>query len=133
MPMIRFSTAYTYTAKEKQQISKIVQVCMETYFDTSKNDCFHIFEQLCHEQIIVDPNYWVEAPRTEKFLLLYITSGKPRTADQKLKLMQNVSSQLQHTFNIPDQDIMFVIVSNTAEDWCFGHAKRADLYIQQNL
>lgn len=25
---------------------------------------------------------------------------------------------------------MFVIVQNSAEDWCFGHAQRADLYLK---
>lgn len=130
MPMIRFTTSYAYTDLEKAQISKIVQTCMECYFDTPKNDCFHIFEHLPQDNVIVDPNYWVRSPRTEKFMLLYITSGKPRTAQQKLDLMQHVTAQLHQTFNIPEQDIMFVIVQNTAEDWCFGHAQRADLYLK---
>ncbi|MBD1220422.1 hypothetical protein IDM30_12880 [Acinetobacter seifertii] len=46
MPMIRFTTSYAYTDHEKAQISKIVQTCMESYFDTPPNDCFHFFEHL---------------------------------------------------------------------------------------
>ncbi|WP_151739813.1 tautomerase family protein [Acinetobacter nosocomialis] len=130
MPMIRFTTSYAYTDLEKAQISKIVQTCMESYFDTPKNDCFHIFEQLPQGNVLVDPDYWVKSSRTEKFILLYITSGKPRTAQQKLDLMQHVTTQLHQTFNIPEQDVMFVIVQNSAEDWCFGHAQRADLYLK---
>lgn len=128
--MIRFTTSYAYTTLEKAQISKIVQTCMEDYFDTPQNDCFHIFEQLPQGNIFVDANYWVKSPRTEKFMLLYITSGKPRTAQQKSDLMQHVTAQLHQELNIPEQDVMFVIVQNSAEDWCFGHAQRADLYLK---
>lgn len=130
MPMIRFTTSYAYTTLEKAQISEIVQTCMEDYFDTPQNDCFHIFEQLPQGNIFVDANYWVKSPRTEKFMLLYITSGKPRTAQQKSDLMQHVTAQLHQKLNIPEQDVMLVIVQNSAEDWCFGHAQRADLYLK---
>jgi phenylpyruvate tautomerase PptA (4-oxalocrotonate tautomerase family) len=130
MPMIRFTTSYTYTDFEKSEISQIVQTCMEDYFDTPQNDCFHIFEQLPLGNIFVDPHYWVKSPRTEKFMLLYITSGKLRTAQQKSDLMQHVTVELNQKFKIPEQDIMFVIVQNSAEDWCFGHAERADLYLR---
>lgn len=128
--MIRFTTSYAYTTLEKAQISEIVQTCMEDYFDTPQNDCFHIFEQLPQGNIFVDANYWVKSPRTEKFMLLYITSGKPRTAQQKSDLMQHVTAQLHQKLNIPEQDVMLVIVQNSAEDWCFGHAQRADLYLK---
>lgn len=50
-------------------------------------------------------------------MLLYITSGKPRTAQQKSYLMQHVTAQLHQELNIPEQDVMFVIVQNSAEDW----------------
>jgi phenylpyruvate tautomerase PptA (4-oxalocrotonate tautomerase family) len=130
MPMIRFSTSYPYTDLEKAQISKVVQSCMENYFDTPKNDCFHIFEQIPQGQVFVDSHYWVKTARTEKFILLYITSGKPRTAQQKSDLMLHVTAQLKQNFDVPEQDVMFVIVQNSAEDWCFGHAQRADLYLK---
>lgn len=128
--MIRFSTSYKYNDVEKLQMSKIVQSCMEKYFATPKNDCFHIFEQLNQGQIFIDPNYWVKCSRTEQFILLYITSGKARTSDQKSNLMTQVTKQLNQIFNIPEQDIMFIIVQNTIEDWCFGHAQRADIYLK---
>ncbi|WP_336151059.1 tautomerase family protein, partial [Acinetobacter pittii] len=48
--------------------------------------------------------------------MLYITSGKPRTAQQKSDLMQHVTAQLHQELNIPEQDVMFVIVQNSAED-----------------
>lgn len=131
MPMIRFTTSYPYNDSEKAQMSAIMQQCMENYFDTPKNDCFHIFEQLPQGQIIVDPDYWVKSSRTERFILLYITSGKARTAEQKSNLMQHVTAHFHHTFNIPEQDVMFIIVQNTIDDWCFGHAQRADLYLKQ--
>ncbi|MFV5342986.1 tautomerase family protein [Acinetobacter oleivorans] len=54
--------------------------------------------------------------------MLYITSGKPRTAQQKSDLMQHMTEQFLQKFSIPEQDIMFVIVQNRAEDWQFGHA-----------
>lgn len=40
MPMIRFTTSYAYTDHEKAQISKIVQTCMESYFDTPQMIAF---------------------------------------------------------------------------------------------
>lgn len=55
-------------------------------------------------------------------MMLYITSGKPRTAQQKSDLMQHVTAQLDQKFSIPEQDVMFVIVQISAEDWHFGHA-----------
>jgi len=130
MPMIRFTTSYTYNDLEKLQMSKIVQICMEKYFDTPENDCFHIFEQLNKGEIIVDPNYWVRSPRTEQFILLYITAGKARTSEQKSNLMTQITKKLNEIFNIPEQDIMFILVHNTIEDWCFGHAQRGDIYLK---
>lgn len=130
--MIRFITSYTYDNVEKLQMSKIVQTCMENYFDTPINDCFHIFEQLTQAQILVNPDYWVKSSRTERFILLYITAGKIRTSEQKLNLMIQVTHRLNQTFNIPEQDIMFIIMQNQPEDWCFGHAQRADIYLKSN-
>lgn len=130
MPMIRFITSYTYDNAQKLEMSKIVQNTMEQFFDTPKNDRFHIFEHFNQGQILVDPDYWVKTARTERFILLYITSGKDRTAEQKSNLMLHVSKQLNQIFDIPEQDIMFVIVQNKIEDWCFGHAQRADLYLE---
>jgi phenylpyruvate tautomerase PptA (4-oxalocrotonate tautomerase family) len=40
---------------------------------------------------------------------------KPRTAQQKSDLMQHVTAQLHQELNIPEQDVMFVIVQNSAE------------------
>lgn len=129
--MIRISTAFPYSDSEKKEVSDLIQVCMEEHFDTPKNDRFHIFEQLAKAEVIVDPNYWVEQTRTEKFILIHITSGKVRTLDQKSALMEAVTQVLGEKFLIPEQDVMFVIVQNTFTEWCFGHAERADLRIQR--
>lgn len=133
MPMIRISTAFPYSDTEKKEISDLIQSCMEEHFDTPKNDRFHIFEQLKGSELIVDPNYWVEQARSDKFIMLYITSGKIRTLDQKSALMKSVTEQLGETYAIPEQDVMFVIVLNTFTEWCFGHAERADQRIQRML
>ncbi|SPL71184.1 hypothetical protein KPC_2362 [Acinetobacter stercoris] len=63
--------------------------------------------------------------------MLYITSGKVRTLEQKSALMESVTKRLNEKFSIPEQDVMFIIVQNTFTEWCFGHAERADLKIQQ--
>ncbi|MGN5723806.1 tautomerase family protein [Acinetobacter calcoaceticus] len=36
--------------------------------------------------------------------------------------MQHVTEQFLQKFSIPEQDIMFVIVQISTEDWHFGHA-----------
>ena len=129
--MIRISTAYSYSDFEKKEISDVIQACMEEYFDTPENDRFHIFERLNSGDIIVDPDYWVKQARTDKFIMLYITSGKVRTLEQKSALMESVTKRLNEKFSISEQDVMFIIVQNTFTEWCFGHAERADLKIQQ--
>ena len=58
---------------------------MEYYFDTPKDNHFYIFEQLSKRQIRVNPN-WGKSFRTERFILLYISSGKLRTAEKKSDL-----------------------------------------------
>ena len=49
---------------------------MENYFNTPKNDRFHVFHQLKSEDIIIDANYGVEKQRTTQFILFNITAGK---------------------------------------------------------
>lgn len=130
MPMIRIVTSYPYRDEQKKMISQLTQDCMEKYFATPKHDCFHLFEQILPSNMVVDKHFGVTKPRSEYFILFYITAGRSRTAEQKKQLMKQLTDRLSVVLQIPAEDVMFIIVYNQLEDWCFGAGERADIYKQ---
>ncbi len=78
--------------------------------------------QILHEH---EPSHFraldtgLNIPRTEKFLLLEITS-RPRHRDAKVAFYSNLTRTLRTRCDIEPSDVMVSLINNSDEDWSFG-------------
>jgi len=121
MPITRITTGYELFEKYREQISHILQQCLETYFDVPDGDCFQIFDIHTTQQKIFDPYYPnLNKSRSDSGILFHIFAGKLRDHEQKRALYKALCERLQEEIPIVKEDIMIILQFNDAEDWSFS-------------
>jgi len=87
-------------------------------------DRFQIFEPKAPGELIYDPTYLANS-RTERFLMIAILGGKPRTTAQKSAFYRQLTDRLVAALDLSPSDVMITVQFNTLDDWCFGEGKIA--------
>ena len=122
MPMTRISIDNELYENYQHQISRILQQCLEAYFNVPNEDCFQIFDIHNPQQKVFNPYYPnLTKSRSESGILFHIFAGKSRTHEQKRTLYKALCEQLQANTPISKEDIMIILQFNGgAEDWSFS-------------
>ncbi|NVC94079.1 tautomerase family protein [Vibrio natriegens] len=121
MPFTRITLTPDLFETNHQEISTILQQCLETHFDVPSGDCFQIFDVKDSQHIVFDDYYPnLHHKRNESGIFLHIFAGKPRSHDQKRALYQALNKDLTQTLPLEEQDIMIIIQFNQTDDWSFA-------------
>lgn len=120
MPYSRISLLKGKSSAYLQAISDNLHRALVERFLVPEDDRFQIFEQLEKHEFIFDRNY-LSGPRSDDYLLIAITIGKPRTLENRKKFYHRLTELLQEKPGIHPRDVMVVIHSTNAEDWSFGN------------
>ncbi|CAG9297405.1 tautomerase family protein [Celerinatantimonas diazotrophica] len=121
MPLTRITLTPALFEIGHQEISTILQQCLETHFDVPSGDCFQIFDVQAPQHIVFDGYYPnLRQKRNESGIFLHIFAGKPRSQAQKRALYQALNKRLTQTLPLDEQDIMVIIQFNQSEDWSFA-------------
>ena len=100
-------------------LSESLHTALTETFDAPVKDRFQIIHQVEAEELIFDRDY-LGGPRSDDYVLIAITIGRPRTAERKQAFYQRLVQLLQTSPGIRPQDVMIVINSTNAEDWSFS-------------
>jgi len=108
MPYARISMLKGKPAEYRRALSDSLYRAMVESFNVPENDLFQIFHQLDRDELVFDRHY-MGGPRSEDFVHIAITTGKPRTTEVKLALYRRTVELLAQTPGIQPQDVMIVI------------------------
>ncbi|EKE75680.1 tautomerase family protein [Gallaecimonas xiamenensis] len=119
MPMTRIALRQGLGPDYKARLSRLLQQALETHFAVPEGDCFQLFDEYGPEDRVFSRHYQ-SAGRSDHFLLLSITAGKPRSPEQKAALYQALAQQCQAELGLDPADLMVVVSYNQAGDWSFS-------------
>lgn len=119
MPFARISVLRGRSAGDLAALADNVHLAMVEAFDVPRDDRFQIIHQHEPGELIYDSHY-LGGPRSDAFVLVHITAGKPRCTATKRAFYRRLVDLLYEAQGIDPEDVMVVINTTKGEDWSFG-------------
>jgi phenylpyruvate tautomerase PptA (4-oxalocrotonate tautomerase family) len=88
-------------------------------FKVPENDRFQVIHQHEPYELIFDRHYEA-VPRSDDFVLIAITAGKPRTTEVKQAFYRRLVERLAASPGLRPEDVMVVITTSQGDEWSFG-------------
>ncbi|SHN24454.1 Tautomerase enzyme [Duganella sacchari] len=121
MPMSRISVLKGKSPEYLRALADGLQRAMEEAFNVPKNDRFQLIHQHEPHELIFDRNYESpDGPRSDDFVLITITAGKPRTTEVKQAFYRHLVAILAESPGLNPRDVMVVIATSQGDEWSFG-------------
>ncbi|HTH10284.1 MAG TPA: tautomerase family protein [Acidovorax sp.] len=122
MPYARISLLKGKPKAYLRAVSASLQRALVETFQVPEGDQFQVFHQLEHEELVFDRHY-LGGPRSDDFLLIAITAGRPRDTDTKRAFYRCLAQRLAESPGIQSRDVMVVINTTGLDDWSFGDGR----------
>lgn len=119
MPFVRISLRKGKSPDYLTALSDNIQRALVDTFDVPENDRFQIIHQHDENELIFDRTY-LAGPRSDDFVYISITIGRPRTAETKKALYHRIVDLLAQSPGVRPEDVMIVISTSAPEDCSFG-------------
>lgn len=120
MPYARISLLQGKSPEHLRALSDSLHSALVEAFDVPPDDRFQIIHQHAPGELIYDTHY-LGGPRSADFVLIAITAGRPRSLDTKRRFYRRLAERLAQSPGIDSRDVMVVITTAEAEDWCFAN------------
>lgn len=124
MPYVRMSLLKGKSPDYLRALSDNVHGALVETFDVPADDRFQVIHQHEPGELIFDPTY-LGGPRSDGFVLIAITAGKPRAPEVKKAFYRRAVERLGQSPGIRPEDVMIVINTTSAEDWSFSRGEIA--------
>lgn len=119
MPVSHLSLHRGHSEAYLDAISESLHQALVECFEVPTDDRFQIIHQLDSHEMRFDKHY-LAGPRSDDWLLIEITAGRPRSEATKRSFYRRLVERLQTSPGIAASDVMVVIRFNEAQDWSFG-------------
>jgi phenylpyruvate tautomerase PptA (4-oxalocrotonate tautomerase family) len=119
MPFARISLLKGKSPDYLRALSDSIHKAMVETFNVPPADRFQIIHQHELGELIFDRNY-LAGPRSDDFVLISITTGKPRTTEMRKTFFCRAVELLQQSPGLSPQDVMIVISTSEPDEWSFG-------------
>lgn len=119
MPYARISLHRGKAPDYLRQLSSKVHEALVAEFDVPPTDRFQVIHQLEKGELVYDPDY-LGGPRTDDFVLIAITAGRPRSNACKQRLYRTLVEGLHASIGLDPENVMVVITTTEADEWSFG-------------
>ncbi|ARO31677.1 4-oxalocrotonate tautomerase protein [Rhizobium sp. NXC14] len=120
MPFVRISLRKGKSQEYLAALADNVQRALVETFDVPENDRFQAIHQHDENELIFDRSY-LAGPRSDDFVYISVTIGRPRTGEMKAALYRRVAELLTQSPGLRPQDLMIVVSTSAPEDWSFGN------------
>lgn len=121
MPMSRISLLKGKSPEYLAALSASLHRAMVEAFNVPAKDRFHVIHQHEPHELVFDRDYESEGgPRSDDFVLIAITIGKPRTVELKQAFYRRLVQLLADAPGLRPVDVMVVVSSTSGEDWSFS-------------
>lgn len=131
MPMARISLLKGKPQSYVKALSDGVHRAMVEAFDVPLDDRFQVIHQHELEELVFDRNY-MGGPRSDNYVLICITIGKPRSTAMKEAFYRRLTEVLVESPGIRPEDVMVVVNMTGFDGWSFSGGV-VSLFPQQEL
>lgn len=129
MPMVRISLLKGKPKAYVKALSDGVHRAMVEAFDVPPDDRFQVIHQHEPDELVFDRNY-MGGPRSDNYVLICVTAGKPRSTAMKEAFYRRMTDVLAESPGIPAQDVMIIVSMTPFDGWSFSGGV-ATLFPQQ--
>ncbi|MBB2752173.1 UNVERIFIED_ORG: phenylpyruvate tautomerase PptA (4-oxalocrotonate tautomerase family) [Rhizobium aethiopicum] len=119
MPFVRISLRKGKSPDYLAALADTIQRALVETFDVPENDRFQAIHQHDENELIFDRSY-LAGPRSNDFVYISITIGRPRPAEMKATLYRRLADLLAQSPGLRPEDVMIVISTSAPDDWSFG-------------
>lgn len=119
MPFIRISLLRGKSPAYLQALSDNVHRALVETFDVPADDRFQAIHQHDPGELVFDRTY-LGGPRSDDFVLIAITAGKPRSTEVKKAFYRRLVECLERSPGLRPEDVMVVITTTSADEWSFS-------------
>lgn len=120
MPYVRISLLKGKSSAFLTALSENVHKALVEAFDVPQGDRFQVIHQCEPHELIFDRHYMC-GPRSDDFILLQVTAGRPRSDQTKKAFYSRLAGLLSASPGISPLDVMVVIDTTRTIDWSFGN------------
>lgn len=122
MPFSRISLRRGKTPEYLRTLSDCLHQALVECFEVPASDRFQVIHQLLPEELVFDRHYLC-GPRSDDFVLIAITAGRPRNGETKKAFYARLVELLAAAPGIRREDVMVVISTTTLDEWSFGNGR----------
>ena len=129
MPMSRISLLKGKSPDYLRALADSLHAAMVEAFNVPPTDRFQVIHQHEPHELIFDRDYESQGgPRSDDFVMIAITAGKPRTTETKQAFYRRLVERLAEAPGINPRDVLVVITTSLGDEWSFsGGAPAATL------
>jgi phenylpyruvate tautomerase PptA (4-oxalocrotonate tautomerase family) len=120
MPFVHIALRRGQSREFLEALSAGIHRAMTEAFDVPVDYLFHAIHQHEEHELFFDRRY-MGGPRSEGWVLLNITAGRPRSTQTKRRFYRRLAECLVESPGIEPGDIMVIINATQPEDWSFGN------------
>ena len=127
MPFSRISLLKGKSPEYLGALSDSLHRAMVEAFNVPEKDRFQIIHQHEPHELVFDRDYegGGRGSRSGDFVLIAITTGKPRSTDIKQAFYRRLVERLAEAPGINPQDVMVVLSETQGDDWSFSAGEPA--------
>ncbi|MCP1625573.1 tautomerase family protein [Pseudomonas nitroreducens] len=119
MPTVRISLLKGKHPEYLRELADTVYDAMHDAFNVPEGDQFVMIHQLQPEEFVFNRHY-LGGPRSDDFVLIAITIGRPRDSQTRQAFYRRLNALLGERLGIASEDVMVQITNSEADDWSFG-------------
>ena len=119
MPLARISLLRGKSNEYLEQLSQGVHDALVETFEVPRTDRFQVIQQLERHELSFDRHY-LGGPRSEGFVIVNISAGKPRSTATKRVFYAHLAATLNSRLQLDPEDLLIIISMSEMEDWSFG-------------
>ena len=119
MPFARISLNAGKPPEYLKSISASLHQALVETFEVPEKDSFQVFHQLQPGELVFDRDY-LGGPRSDDFIHIHLSTGKPRTRTVKQRFYRRLVQRLVEAPGIRPEDVMVIIAESPYEDWSFS-------------
>jgi phenylpyruvate tautomerase PptA (4-oxalocrotonate tautomerase family) len=119
MPFARISLLEGKEPSYVQALSDRIHQALVEAFDTPPNDRFQAIHQHRAGELVFDRHY-MGGPRSDNYVLICITAGRPRRSKEKNAFFKHLTGLLSESPGVRPEDVMVIINTTGSDEWSFA-------------
>ncbi|MGE0220790.1 tautomerase family protein [Mycolicibacterium sp.] len=128
MPVVEIFVRRGRTPEQIRALTDAVHDALVEAYEVPREDRFQIVNQREPHEFVFDPHF-MGGPRTDDFVLVRVTAGKPRSVQAKRRFFELTARHLAERTGISAADVFVVVDNVTLGDLSLSHGRPFDVVL----